>query len=151
MIERFYAELVRTGGRQGTGLSPKSIRNYHVTLRKALADAERLEVIDRNPASRAKAPTAVRPQTPTWTAEELAQFLRHASDDPLFALWVLLATTGMRRGEAVGLRWSDIDLDRAPSRSTSRSRPSAPRSSSRPPRATAADAASSSTPTPCAS
>ena len=112
MIERFYAELSRTGGRQGTGLSPKSIRNYHVTLRKALADAERLEVIDRNPASRAKAPTAVRPQTPTWTADELARFLRHTADDPLFPLWVLLATTGMRRGEAVGLRWSDIDLDR---------------------------------------
>jgi len=112
MIERFYAERSRTGGRKGTGLSPKSIRNHHVTLRKALADAERLEVIDRNPAPRAKAPSAVRPQTRTWTTEELGRFLRHAPNDPLFALWVLLATTGMRQGEAVGLRWSDVDLDR---------------------------------------
>lgn len=112
MIERLYAELGRTGGRSGSGLSAKTIRNYHVTLRKALADAERLEVIDRNPASLAKAPTAVRPETPTWTSDELSEFLRSVADDPWFALWVLLATTGLRRGEALGLRWSDIDLDR---------------------------------------
>lgn len=112
MIERFYAELARTGGRKGRGLSAKSIRNYHVTLRKALADAERLGIVDRNAAARAKAPTAARPQTPTWTSDELARFLRHVEGDPLYALWVLLATTGMRRGEAIGLRWSDVDLAR---------------------------------------
>lgn len=112
MIERFYADLARTGGRNGTGLAPKTIRNTHVALRKALSDAERLELIGRNPAARAHAPTAVRPETPTWTGEELGRFLAGVVDDPLYALWVLLATTGVRRGEALGLRWSDVDLDR---------------------------------------
>ena len=48
----------------------------------------------------------------TWTAEELRSFLVATKDDDLYALWVLLATTGMRRGEALGLRWMDVDLDR---------------------------------------
>jgi integrase len=112
MIERFYAELGRTGGVRGNGLAPKSIRNTHIVLRKALSDAERLELIDRNPAARAKPPTGDRNETPTWNAEELGRFLATSTDDPLYALWVLFATTGMRRGEALGLRWSDVDLKR---------------------------------------
>lgn len=111
-IERFYADLLRNGGRRGQGLSAKSVRNTHVALRKALADAERLELIDRNPAARARPPSSDRVETPTWTAEQVATFLRSVSDDPLRALWVLLATTGLRRGEALGLRWTDVDLER---------------------------------------
>ena len=47
----------------------------------------------------------------TWTAPQLAQFLGSLDDERLSAAFVLLATTGMRRGEALGLRWSDVDLD----------------------------------------
>lgn len=47
---------------------------------------------------------------PTWTAEELGRFLSSVSDDRLYAAFVLLATTGMRRGEVLGLRWADVDL-----------------------------------------
>jgi integrase len=42
----------------------------------------------------------------------LAEFLRFVADDPLFALWWLVALRGLRRGEVAGLRWQDIDLDR---------------------------------------
>jgi integrase len=113
MIERFYADLVREGGKTGDGLSAKTVRNTHVVLRKALADGERLELLIRNPAARAKPPTGERKETPTWTAAEVTKFLASVEDDPLYALWVVLATTGVRRGEALGLRWSDVDLDRA--------------------------------------
>jgi site-specific recombinase XerC len=58
-IERFYAALVESGGKRRTGLAPKSVRNTHVVLRKALADAERLGLVSRNVASSARAPTAV--------------------------------------------------------------------------------------------
>ncbi|MCU1498444.1 MAG: putative Integrase family protein [Acidimicrobiales bacterium] len=113
VIERFYGELTRTGGRRRQGLSPKTVRNTHIVLRKALADAERLELLDRNPAARAKAPSADRSVSArTWTAAELSEFLAGVADDPLYALWVLLATTGLRRGEALGARWSDLDLAR---------------------------------------
>lgn len=111
-IECFYADLIREGGKRDQGLSPKSVRNTHVALRKALADAERLGLIDRNPAARAKAPRGERTEAPTWTAEQVSRFLESVADDPLYALWVVLATTGVRRGEALGLRWSDIDLER---------------------------------------
>ncbi|MCU1497542.1 MAG: Phage integrase [Acidimicrobiales bacterium] len=113
VIERLYGELTRTGGRRRQGLSPKTVRNTDIVLRKALADAERLELIGRNPAAKAKAPAADRGVTArTWNSAELSEFLAGVVDDPLYALWVLLATTGLRRGEALGLRWSDLDLTR---------------------------------------
>ncbi|MDQ3646595.1 MAG: site-specific integrase [Actinomycetota bacterium] len=48
----------------------------------------------------------------TWTALELKHFLSSVREDPLYPLWFVLAMTGIRRGEALGLRWSDVDLDR---------------------------------------
>jgi integrase len=67
--------------------------------------------LTRNPADAADAPKSDGVQS--WDAATLRQFLAasSASGDRLHALWVLLATTGMRRGEALGLRWSDVDLD----------------------------------------
>jgi integrase len=47
----------------------------------------------------------------TWKAHELAQFLNGVAEDRLSGAWWLLATTGMRRGEVLGLRWQDVDLD----------------------------------------
>jgi len=58
-------------------------------------------------------PTMTRQSGKTWDASQLAQFLDHARRDRLAGLWVLLAETGMRRSEALGLRWSDVDLDAA--------------------------------------
>ena len=48
---------------------------------------------------------------PAWSGEQLGAFLRHVADDRLFALWRLLAMTGMRRGEALGLKWDDLDME----------------------------------------
>lgn len=47
-----------------------------------------------------------------WTPEEMRRFLEHVRDDRLFAAWQVLSTTGMRRGELLGLRWADVDLER---------------------------------------
>jgi integrase len=49
----------------------------------------------------------------TWSADELRRFLEHVRADRLYAAWRLAATTGMRRGELLGLRWRDVDLDTA--------------------------------------
>ena len=48
---------------------------------------------------------------PVWTTEQLSAFLTHVADDRLYALWRLLAMTGMRRGEALGLGWEDLDME----------------------------------------
>ena len=46
----------------------------------------------------------------TWTSAEVARFLQATGTSRHSALWRLLATTGMRRGEALGLKWADVDL-----------------------------------------
>ena len=110
-VENLYKELLATRGRQGRPLSPKTVRGVHVVLRKALADAERLGLVVRNAAAAAKPPVPSKHEHTTWTAEQLARFLRSLEGERLSAAFVLLATTGMRRGEALGLRWSDVGLE----------------------------------------
>lgn len=110
-IETCYARLMASGGQRGRPLAPKTVRNVHIVLHRALSDAERLGVVSRNAAHAAKAPTAQRSDMVTWTSEQLSAFLDQVGADRLYAAYVVLATTGMRRGEVLGLRWSDVDLD----------------------------------------
>ncbi len=112
-IEGLYRDLLESGSSNGKPLSAKTVRNIHVVLRKALSDAERLELITRNPAAVARPPAPQHVEQQTWSSEDLRDFFEQAADDRLLAIYVLLATTGMRRGEALGLRWSDVDLDAA--------------------------------------
>ena len=107
MIEDLYSELLERG------FAPKTVRNIHSVLHRALADAERLGLVAKNPARSARGPSVSRKEQETWSPEQLSQFLATTAGDPLHGVFVLLATTGMRRGEVVGLRWVDVDLDRA--------------------------------------
>jgi integrase len=116
-LEAFYSELAvdgRTGasGRTG-GLSPKAVRNVAGVISKALADAERWGLVGRNVARVATPPSGRPPEMQCWTPAQLAAFVAVAAEQRLGGLWVLAATSGMRRGELLGLRWSDIDLDEA--------------------------------------
>jgi integrase len=83
----------------------------HATIRKALNDAVRWGLLVRNPALHAAPPTPPRTDLATWTAEELHHFLESIRGERLYAAWRLAALTGMRRGEVLGLRWADLDLD----------------------------------------
>ncbi len=97
-------------------LTATTVRHIHTTLHRALRDAMRWGLIQRNPADAAD-PPAVRVteanEMKTWSAKELKSFLEATKDDWLHPLWRTLASTGMRRGEALGLRWSDVDLEAA--------------------------------------
>jgi integrase len=110
-IETFYSELLDHGSADGTGLSPKTVRNTHTVLRKALSDAERLGIVYRNAAAAARGPSVERPEFMVWSSDELRQFFAAAESNHIYGAFVLLATTGMRRGEVLGVRWKDIDLD----------------------------------------
>ncbi len=112
-VEELYASLLESGHRFGGGLSPKSVRNVHIALRRSLADAERYGLVPRNVAALVKPPSVSRPEQTTWTAADVRTFLDAVADDRLSALYRCLITTGMRRGEVLGLRWSSIDLDAA--------------------------------------
>lgn len=102
-------------GDSAAGLDPSTVKAVHVVLHKAFGAAVRWDRLNRNPADRADPPrTPRKPDTvKTWSADKLRSFLTwsQSSGDREHALWVLLATTGMRRGEAVGLRWQDVDLE----------------------------------------
>lgn len=94
-----------------SGLAPRSVQIVHATLNKALKQAVGWLLIPTNPAESAKSPKAsVREMTPL-SEEQAKIFLKTAKGDKLEALYVLAITTGMRQGELLGLRWSDVDLD----------------------------------------
>jgi integrase len=105
MLNALYKELL------ARGIGPRTVQYVHATIRKALNDAVRWGLLVRNPAYHAAAPTPRRTELRTWTADELRHFLACVRDDRLYAAWWLAALTGMRRGEVLGLRWVDLDLD----------------------------------------
>ena len=114
-LERLYSNLVTTGriGRPG-GLDNKTVLEIHMVLRRALDDAVRRGMLLTNPAAVAHAPKR-RPlasaASRAWTAQQLRAFLDSAADHRLHAALWLSANTGMRRGEILGLRWGDVDLE----------------------------------------
>ena len=105
-FQGIYAQMTRAGKAAGT------VRHTHTVVRHALSDAVEWGMIPFNPADRAKPPkkTTVSVETAP-TPDEAKQLLVGADTHRLKALWYLLALTGCRRGEALGLRWADIDED----------------------------------------
>lgn len=107
-----YAWLREQGGRrsEGSPLSPSSVRQVGVIIRRALDDAVRRQLLRRNPAQVVELDKLKRPEMACWTAEEARRFLEHVQSDRLSALWLLALARGPRRGELLGLRWSHVDL-----------------------------------------
>ncbi len=113
MLNTLYAELLSHGGRRGP-LAAKTVRYIHTIVHKALADAVDAGIIGANIAERAKPPRPNRSRAPKiecWEPTELAAFLESVKGTRLEAAWRLASMTGMRRGEVLGLRWCDVDLD----------------------------------------
>lgn len=94
-------------------LSPKSLRWLYTTMNKALGDGVRSGVLSRNPLDAVKAPRVPKAEGTdrAWSPEELRSFLAYVAEDRLYALWRLAASTGLRRGELLGLCWDDLDLE----------------------------------------
>jgi len=113
MLNALYSKLLTSGRAHGDGgLAPNTVRNAHVVLSKALNDAVRWGLLPKNPAEFADPPRVpVNTTMRIWSANEIREFLNSTATDRLHAAWVLAATTGMRRGEILGLRWDDIDLE----------------------------------------
>lgn len=106
-------DRLRSAGRgrrhEGRPLSPKTVHNVHLCLRRALRDAVRARLIAFNPAEAAhRLPADSRPEMQAWTSGELRTFLAATAEHPLRALYRVAAQTGLCRGELLGLRWRDV-------------------------------------------
>ena len=110
-IDLMIARLQTEPGPRGKPLSPASCVAVKSCLKRALGSAVQWSLIQRNPALGGQKIKVRRPQIATWTREELSLFLSLQDGSRLYPLWRTLAATGMRRGEALGLRLEDLDLD----------------------------------------
>ena len=130
-VQAMFTAITRHHQALGSPVSPATLSRIRATLRAALNAAIRSGLTCDNPASRAELPPARRPRavvwTPArvehwqrtgerpavavWTAAQTAQFLGCIQDHRLYAAYHLIALRGLRRGEAAGLRWRDVDLD----------------------------------------
>ena len=102
-IQRLYSDM------KARGLKPRTIRYTHSVLKAALKRAVIAGVLVRNPADHAELPRQTKREMKVLAPEEVNRFLVVTRNDPLHALWAILLLGGLRPGEALGLRWSDLD------------------------------------------
>lgn len=112
-IDKLYRTLREHGGRGGRPLRGKSVRNVHGTLSKALGDAVRRGHLVVNPIHAVDPPARDDSvERVAWTRDEVRRFLHAAESDRLGPIFRLALATGVRRGELIGIAWSDVDLER---------------------------------------
>ncbi|MFJ3949047.1 tyrosine-type recombinase/integrase [Streptomyces libani] len=92
--------------------SAATAKESHRVLRTALMAACREELITRNVATLVEPPSPESRDLSPWSLDETLAFLSASRRDPLYAAFVLAIALGFRRGEIVGLRWADVDLDK---------------------------------------
>jgi integrase len=104
-LERLYRSMVEKGA------SPGNAHQVHRTVRTALGEAQRRGHVVRNVAQLAKAPRVQTEPVEPYTVVEVQAILEAARKRRNSARWAVALALGLRQGEALGLRWKDVDLD----------------------------------------
>lgn len=110
-VDDFERNLLASGSATGEALSPKSVHGVHAVLHQILDDAVRRGVVESNVAASASPPRHQAPVVTVWTPDEVRTFLATARSHRLFPAFAVLLATGLTRGELVGLRWGNVDLE----------------------------------------
>jgi integrase len=116
-IQKAYNDWATSGrrDRKSGGLSPRTRRHIHQILRSALSRAVEQQVIARNPADvfKKRLPKVERREFLTLSTKESVRLLDAIKHTRTYWPALIALTTGMRRGEVLGLRWKNVDLDGA--------------------------------------
>jgi integrase len=107
-LSELYATLLREGGRNGRKLSARSVGNVHRLLHAALTHAVAWGLILQNPSDSVSPPRSEAVEIEILRDGEAKELLDRLRGTPLYMIAVLGLATGMRRGEMLALRWSDI-------------------------------------------
>ncbi len=112
-IQTFYNQKLRGDEKKGIkSLSSRMVRYMHAVIRQALEQAVKEGQINRNVADSTSPPVIKSKSIKPLSEEDLITFLRQAQSDRYFAAFLLAATTGLRRGELLGLTWDCVDLEK---------------------------------------
>ena len=110
-IQNWHLTLLKTGGKGGKPLSPRTVGHAHRVLHATLARAARTNILARNVASDASPPAVDDKEIEILEAGQMADVLAKLSGHSLHTIVALALGSGMRRGELLGLQWGDVDLD----------------------------------------
>ncbi|TPG74361.1 site-specific integrase [Brevibacillus laterosporus] len=106
-VTKYLSEL------QKENLSADYIKYLHSVLKKALNQAVKWQLISKNIMDNVDPPRLEQKEIITWSPEQANEFLAFAMKDKYYVAFVLAIYTGMRRGEILGLRWKDVDFEKA--------------------------------------
>jgi integrase len=110
-LQDLYNQELERGRTDGTGgLSPRTVIYHHRIIREALSHAVKWQLVMRNVADAVDPPRQVKKKIAVIHGEELTQFLNNCRDSQDYLLILTAVSTGMRQGEILGLRWTDVDF-----------------------------------------
>jgi integrase len=110
-LAELYANLLRTGGHEGRPLAAATVGYTHRVLHRMLGHAATWGVVATNVAALVRPPPVTESEIMILTEEQIGAMLRHLEGRTLRPIVSFLLGTGARRGEALALRWKDVDFD----------------------------------------
>jgi integrase len=106
MLQQHYNHLTKN-----KVLCDENIRKVHILIKDALKKAERWGLVTKNVAAFVDAPKVYKKEVQVWDADQVLKFLQIAVDSPYYMIFLLTVTTGMRKGEILGLAWRYVNLE----------------------------------------